>query len=126
MGRDNAGACKGAEQWTRNDASRHRKGPPSGGARLDAFIERSQCDPFEVIEDERAAHKQYTPSLPRFVRVTRAEGLSSASRQACPRRKPDTTSGLFPLSQDSFFDLAGSAPGPHGWTGGQTATWADR
>jgi hypothetical protein len=87
VGRDNAGSSKEPRQWTRNDASRHRKGPPSGGARLDAFIERSQCDPFEVIEDERAAHKQYTPSLPRFVRVTRAEGFVIGFPAGMPKAK---------------------------------------
>jgi len=56
-------------------------------ARLDAFIERSQCDPFEVIEDERAAHKQYTPSLPRFVRVTRAEGFVIGFPAGMPKAK---------------------------------------
>ena len=63
------------------------KKPPCGGRGSTPFIERLQRDPFEVIEDERAAHKQYTPSLPRFVRVTRAEGFVIGFPAGMPKAK---------------------------------------
>jgi hypothetical protein len=59
-------------------------------ARLDAFIERLQRDPFEVIEDERAARKQYTAELsadPRFVRVTGGEGFVIGFPAGMPKAK---------------------------------------